>query len=483
MWKTCWRLFLCILCLPLYCQCVNITQRDQIICNFLRSTNIFTLKEELGWTGWECDGDRAIDLCGNKFWTAVMCQGDNITEFLFEHKGIQGTIPPEFSLLTDLLWIDFTANSLFGTIPESLGLLSNLVELTLGENYLTGSIPSSLGDLTGLLNLELSTNSLTGTLPPSLGQLTNLVYFTISATSLHGSIPETFGSLASLERLELTSSSLSGPIPNSFTSLHKLQIAHLENNFLSSSLPTNVTGLSSLRILTLENNQLTGSLSLSFLTLQKLQLIRVYGNLNISTMNVDQLCEEMPSIEVIEVTERSNACYREPELVELHPGTDPTWHQPGSSVFPLVMVVCGILLIVGLLALDHHCREKKNYIDTSGDSHSVSKEPSSDRPATITRNPILPTSPSHSHAYSRSLMYGEDDDEEDLHIALQELHTRRSGRQEQGSLHSLAISMPTVDGVVTRSDSLSEVERGLQMSLQAVVDKSPEEEHSNSEIY
>jgi hypothetical protein len=485
MWKNWRQIFLWIFYLPLHCHSVDVTQRDQIICNFLNSTNIASLKTELQWTGWECDGDRAIDLCGNKFWTAVMCQGDDITQLLFEHKGIIGTIPSEFGLLTDLVWIDFTANSLFGTIPESLGLLSNLVELTLGENSLVGSIPSSLGDLTGLLNLELTDNSLTGTLPPSLGQLTKLVYLTISETSLHGSIPETIGSLGNLERLELTHNSLSGPLPNSFTDLHKLQIAHLENNLLSSSLPTNVTGLSSLRILALENNQLTGTLSLSFLTLQKLQLIRVFNNLNVSFVNVDQLCEEMRSIEVIEVADRSNACYHQVEPVELHPGTDPTWHQPGSSVFPLLMVVIGILLIVGLLALDHHCRDQKSYIDTSAESPTEgdqesrkgSRSSSSGQPA-ITRNPILPTSPSHS--YSRSLMYGDDDDEEDLHIALQELNSRRSERQAQGSLHSLA--RPTVDGVVARSDSMSEVEMGLKMSLEAVVEQS-QAEPPNPQIY
>lgn len=479
------QIFLCIFCLSLHGHSVSITQRDQIICNFLNSTNIASLKQELGWTGWECDGDRAIDLCGEKFWTAVMCQGDSVTQLLFEHKGIIGTIPSEFGLLTDLVWIDFTANSMFGTIPESLGLLSNLIELTLGENSLIGSIPSSLGDLTGLLNLELTDNSLTGTLPSSLGQLTNLMYLTISETSLHGSIPETIGSLVNLERLELTHESLTGPLPNSLTNLHKLEIASLQNNLLSSSLPTNVSGLSSLRVLALENNQLTGSLSLSFLSLQKLQLIRVHKNLNISFANVDQLCEGMRSIIVIEVLLGVNECYHQGEPVELNPGTDPAWHQPGSSVFPLLMVVVGILLIVGLLALDHHYRDKKSYVDTSvespveGDPEDLGSGPSSGRAGVITRNPILPSS-SQSRFYSRTLLYGDDDEEEDLHIALQELNSRRSERQAQGSLRSLATS--TVDGVVARSNSMSEVEMGLKMSLEAVVEQS-QVESPNPQIY
>jgi hypothetical protein len=459
------------------CISIEISQRDEIICNFLLSTNIASLKAELGWTGWECEGNVAKNLCGGIFWTAIMCSGDNVTQLLFEHRGLIGTLPSEFSLLTDLEWIDFTANSLTGTIPDSYGSLTNLVEITLAENQLNGTIPSSLGQITGLLNLDLSENSFTGTLPPSLGQLSNLMYLMVSHTSLSGPIPDTFGSLSNLELFELTSNSLTGALPPSLTSLHHVQTLRLENNFLSSSLPEDVTGFTALRSLTLENNRLTGTLPLSFLSLSRLQLIRLYGNQNFSSsVNIQELCQGMRAIEVIQVDDdRSNACVIYEEPIELRPGTDPTWSQPDSSIFPLVLVVGAILLFVSLLALDHHCREKKSLVESAEGDEEAGVDPSpraagsgAGRAAVITRNPLTarptsPTSPNtHFHSYSRTLMYGDDDDEEDLHLALRELNTRKAERQVMGqSLSSLAsVSQP-----------VREVEMGLQMSLEAVVDR------------
>jgi hypothetical protein len=455
------------------CVSVEISLRDRIICSFLSSTNIASLKAELDWTGWECEGNVAKDLCGEVFWTAIMCRGGNVTQLLFEHKGITGTLPPEFGLLTDLEWIDFTANSLTGTIPESYGSLTNLVEITFGENNLNGTIPSSFGQLTGLLNLDLSENSFTGTLPPSLGQLSNLVYLTISQTSLSGSIPDSFGSLSNLELLELVSNSLIGSFPQSLSSLHHLQSLHLENNLLSSSLPENITGLTSLRTLTLENNQLTGSLPLSFLSLQRLQLIRLYNNRNISAANIDELCEGMRSIEVIQVADdRSNACAVVEEPIEIHPGSDPAWSQPSSSIFPLLLVVSAILLFVGLLALDHHCRERKSLIDSAGGDEEAAA-PAGARAAVITRNPLTtPVAAPRStslHSYSRALMYGDDEEEEDLRLALQELSSRRAER-------------PALSSLSFEHSPVREVELGLKMSLEAAVERTAAREGELEDI-
>lgn len=451
--------------------------RDQIICQFLLNTNIPQLKSANQWTGWECDQNntRAIDLCvDGKYWTAVICSGENITQLLFEHKDIVGTLPPEFSLLTDLVWIDFTSNRLTGTIPSSYGQLSNLVELTLSENQLAGPIPSSLGNLSNLLNLELSDNSLIGTLPSSIGQLSKLIYMKISNTLVTGSIPSSYGSLLHLEHLELTHNHLVGSIPHTLTSLHNLELLHLENNHLTSSLPSNVTGWSSLRLLSLESNQLTGSLSLTFLFLKNLKLIRLYENLNVSLLNIEQLCEGMRAIEVIEIRDRSNECHPD-QPIQIDPGTNPAWNEPDSSIFPLLLVVSGILFLVGLFALDHHCREKKNYLDTTEEIGSDDKDQNHQRQqqqhsqTQITRNPLVSSNfhpRASSNSYSRTLMYGDDDEEEDYELILQEMNQRRSERTSGiGSLSSLT-HLP--------ADTVSEVELGLRMSLEAVVDRAAE---------
>jgi hypothetical protein len=51
-----------------------------------------------------------------------------------------------------------------GTIPTELGLLSNLRYLDMGHNRLHGSLPESLFQVTSLQTLSLSNNALTGTI-------------------------------------------------------------------------------------------------------------------------------------------------------------------------------------------------------------------------------------------------------------------------------------------------------------------------------
>ena len=65
-------------------------------------------------------------------------------------------------------------NNLNGTIPPEIGLMTNLISLHLYNNQLSGSIPAELGNLINLESLRLNTNQLSGYIPPELGDLFNL---------------------------------------------------------------------------------------------------------------------------------------------------------------------------------------------------------------------------------------------------------------------------------------------------------------------
>ena len=59
-------------------------------------------------------------------------------------------------------------NNLVGTLPHDFGLLSDLLYLDLEHNFLSGTLPESIGNLRRLQALELQSNQLTGTLPESI---------------------------------------------------------------------------------------------------------------------------------------------------------------------------------------------------------------------------------------------------------------------------------------------------------------------------
>ena len=78
---------------------------------------------------------------------------------------LEGTIPPELGILTDLRTLDLNGNDLTGNIPQELANLPNLETLDLGNNQLTGEIPSSIGSPWSLRNINLEGNPFTGCVP------------------------------------------------------------------------------------------------------------------------------------------------------------------------------------------------------------------------------------------------------------------------------------------------------------------------------
>ncbi|KAI9092052.1 hypothetical protein K1719_027987 [Acacia pycnantha] len=84
--------------------------------------------------------------------------------------------------------IDLGSQGLKGYISEQIGLLSNLVSLNLSSNSLEGEIPSGLGQKS-LTNLDLSNNQLTGSIPDSLAS-SSLQLVLLNGNLLEGRVPE-----------------------------------------------------------------------------------------------------------------------------------------------------------------------------------------------------------------------------------------------------------------------------------------------------
>ncbi|XAR65392.1 Non-specific serine/threonine protein kinase [Bertholletia excelsa] len=84
--------------------------------------------------------------------------------------------------------IDLASQGLKGHITNQIGLLSNLVSLNLSSNSLEGTIPLGLGQKS-LIKLDLSNNRFTGSIPDSLAS-SNLQLVLLNDNLLEGRVPE-----------------------------------------------------------------------------------------------------------------------------------------------------------------------------------------------------------------------------------------------------------------------------------------------------
>ena len=176
--------------------------------------------------------------------------------FKDEHM-LNGTIPTELGLLTNLAFFYFVNTALSGTIPSELGRLTqvHLMSFFLQEALLNGSIPLEIVMLPGVEQLSLGDNNLTGVIPTEIGMATNLRGLGLFRTHLEGSIPTELGKLSQLEQLYLNSNKLNGTIPSEVGLLTNVDDIELHENFLSGYLPTEIGLLTKLTILYLSTNR------------------------------------------------------------------------------------------------------------------------------------------------------------------------------------------------------------------------------------
>ena len=262
-------------------------------------------------------------------WDGVTVRGtpQRVTRLDIRQKGLDGTIPGELGLLSNLTILNLRTNRLTGTIPAELGNLTGLERLLLHDNRLTGPIP----DLSGLSNLKMlwlsgKEMSLTGSLPawlntmsgleslslwgnelsgpiPDLTGMTNLKLLKIQSNNLDGgvpawlgdmsdtlrglylhlnplggTIPPELGKLTRLSRLWLHSSGLTGPIPVELGEMERLRGLNLRDNSLTGPIPSELGGLSNMQKLRLHNNDLAGSIPAELGSLSNLTDLWLSGN-------------------------------------------------------------------------------------------------------------------------------------------------------------------------------------------------------------
>ena len=137
---------------------------------------------------------KGLTLCEH---TPSACDGSYSSSTLSMHAGLNGVLPTELGLLTNLTSITIFNSTLSGTLPTQLAKLSKLHYMFLAKNNHTGALPTQLGQLTQLTNLNLDFNKFSGVVPTQLGLLTGLGTFSLAGKSISGALPSELGLIAS----------------------------------------------------------------------------------------------------------------------------------------------------------------------------------------------------------------------------------------------------------------------------------------------
>lgn len=103
----------------------------------------------------------------------------------------QGVIPTKMlDSLDKLEFFGLHMNGFFGSIPQEITGMKNLKELVLFGNYLASTIPTHLAQLSKLERIDLYANTLEGKIPRHLGRLKHLKYLDLHDNDLTGDMPE-----------------------------------------------------------------------------------------------------------------------------------------------------------------------------------------------------------------------------------------------------------------------------------------------------
>lgn len=213
-----------------------------------RNRELFTLPTEIG----QMANLRRLDLGENGlvFLPTEVGRLSKLTTLnlanMFNLDGHAFTIPTQVGLLSELVGMDLSQNSLLG-LPTELGKLIRLTDLDLAEAEYP-FLPTQIGQLSGLGELDLHDVESTS-LPTQLGQLTLLSSLHCQILPLVG-LPTQVGELTLLQRLVLEHTSELSTLPTQLFQLKHLSLLQIVSKKVS-ALPAQIgllTNLTSLKL-------------------------------------------------------------------------------------------------------------------------------------------------------------------------------------------------------------------------------------------
>jgi Leucine-rich repeat (LRR) protein len=236
--------------------------------------------DQSGWLGpdisecsWYTDADGGIN-----------CNIENaMTRLELVRNNINGTLPAEIGLLTDLLRINLAGDPdsgyLTGGIPTEIGLLTRLNFLGIEGNRLSEPLPDDFFEHLGASStVLLSNNQLPGPIPASIANLTNANSFVLNNNAFTGSIPVEITAMLALTVLDLHDNFLTGELPTGLENLTLLKALDVSNNGLNGTLPNFSGWTTPLSVFDFSHNSFTGPLPDYFENLGKMLIFRANNN-------------------------------------------------------------------------------------------------------------------------------------------------------------------------------------------------------------
>jgi len=133
-------------------------------------------------------------------WSGVKCnEAGRVIELYLGSTGLGGTLPPQWSVLSDLKILFLDSNGLSGTLPPQWSLLRSLEVMGLHGNRLAGTLPQQWSRLVGLNSMLLYRNSLAGTLPRQWSRLRSLKEMSLWLNGFSGTLPRQWSELMGLD--------------------------------------------------------------------------------------------------------------------------------------------------------------------------------------------------------------------------------------------------------------------------------------------
>ncbi|KAI3834559.1 hypothetical protein MKW92_047650 [Papaver armeniacum] len=157
-------------------------------------------------SGWKSDSG---DPCGES-WKGITCEGSSVVAIQVSGMGLTGTLGYLLSDLFNLKTLDLSDNTIHDSIPYQLP--PNLTTLNLAKNNLTGNLPYSISLMTSLIYLNVSQNSLSQPIGDILANLKAVTLMDLSFNNFVGDLPNSFSSMSNLSSLYLQNNELTGSI-------------------------------------------------------------------------------------------------------------------------------------------------------------------------------------------------------------------------------------------------------------------------------
>jgi len=207
----------------------------------------------------------SLDLSDNRLGDSelsAICGITSLVNMTTSSAKINSQIPSCFGDLLNLEVLAIDKNRLEGSLPTEIGLMSSLRNFKIGSNlYLTGPLPTSLCGLPEIMQLDVEGNMFTGSIPTCYGELTNLVHINIDKNELTGPLPTALCNLQMLGHFNMGTNSLTSTLPPCLGSLASIWLINVVGNRLTGTLPSALFDLSSLYQLTINYNHFSGTIS------------------------------------------------------------------------------------------------------------------------------------------------------------------------------------------------------------------------------